>query len=373
MMMKRLTVLALGAALGLGGCEGSPLQAFVQETFGVGHHLQTDAFVTEIAPGLPYPSPTVVFSPDGSRYVYSHNREDGRIYLGATGHPASPLDAHAQRPPSWSPDGKRLAVMRSSGTDIRTPRWTLSAVDLESKTTMPLAEAALGHTPWLAWSPDGSSLLYASDENGDVNAESLNLVTVANPAPRRIAEIAPFVSGSAPALWSPDGQQIAYLTKVHGFLNAFNLMTRRVSDEETKVLRRVPGSTSLVWSTDGSAIGYLSSGSASGEFEVHRVLLSDGSEEVTPFALGGATEMTHASGMKGFIGFQASDLSPDHRWCIVTHGEDPLYARELSTGRHVRLTDRNAWVRGWTADSKAIVASTSKGGVDRYYRIQIER
>ncbi|MNY36681.1 hypothetical protein D3C86_1711840 [compost metagenome] len=83
--------------------------------------------------------------------------------------------------------------------------------------------------------------------------------------------------------------------------------------------------------------------------------------------------MVHESGLEGWVGFHISDLSPDHRFCIVNHGQDPLYARELATGKHIQLTDSQAWVRGWTADSKAILATTSKGSVARYYRIQVER
>ena len=371
--MKRLIGMALGGTLFLSGCEGSPLQAFVQEAFGQGQHLQTNAYVHEIAPGLPFPSPTVVFTSDGSRYAYSHPRENGRLYVGISGQTASPLDSHAQREPWWSPDGKRLVFAELVKTESPNTRWKLTSIDLESKALTPLAEAMLGNSPWLSWSPDGSSLVFASDEDGDWNAESLNLVTMANPAPRRIAEIAPYPWDSARALWSPDGKQIAYLTKIPNFMNAYNLTVQTLSDASTRVLRRVPGQNAFTWSTDGQAIGYLAGGSKSGDFALHRILLADGAEEVTPFSLGAPVEIVHGSDMRGWAGYHASDLSPDLRYCLVRRGEEPLYARELATGKHIQLIDTPAWVRRWTADSKAIIASSTKISLERYYRIQVER
>ncbi len=371
--MKRLTIGALAMALSLAGCDGSPLQAFMQETFGSGQHLQTNAFVQEIAPGLPYPPPILAVSPDGRRYAYNHGREDGRLYLGESGHAARPLDAYSHRSPFWSPDGKRLAYAQPLPGDDQRPRWALRVHDLEAQSSTMLTDDFYGHSPWVAWSPDGSALLYSSDVDGDANAETLYHVSLSASEPQRIAELAPYGMDSAPALWSPDGKQIAYLAKIHGYLDAFNLTIHSLTDESRKVLRRVPGRKTYVWSTNGEAIGYLSAGSQSGDFSFHRIRLSDGAEEVTPFALGTPTATTTSSGMQGWVGFHVSDLSPDHRWAIITHGDDPLFARELATGKHIALTDTRAWVRGWTADSKAIIASTSKGSVDRYYRIQVER
>ena len=371
--MKRLIAMTLGLPLLLGGCEGSPLQILMQETFGQGQHLQTNAYVQEIAPGLPFPSPMLVFTPDGSRYAFAHPRENGRIYVGMSGQAPSALASHALLDPWLSPDGKRLAFAERVSDDPQDLRRKLSSIDLDSKALTPLAEASLGHQAWVSWSPDGSSLVFASDEDGDLNSESLNLVTIADPKPRRIAEIAPYHGDKGRVLWSPVGKQIAYLTTIPNFMNAFNLTLQSLADGKTRVLRRVPGQSAFVWGTDGQAIAYLASGSKSGDFALHRIRLEDGAEEVTPFSLGEATAVTHSSGMSGWIGFHASDLSPDLRYCLVHHGEDPLYVRELATGKHTRLTDTKPWVRGWTADSKAIIASSTKLSLERYYRIQIER
>ena len=371
--MKRFKAMTLGLTLLLGGCEGSPLQALIQETFGQGQQLQTNAYVTEIAPGLPFPSPSVVFSTDGSRYAFVHTRESNRLYVGPIGQTATPLDVHSQLEPWFSPDGKRLAFGELTQGEGPSSRWKLSFIDLDSKAVTPLAEAALGHRPWLSWSPDGSAVVYASDEDGDLNAESLKVVTLNDPTPRVIAEIAPYPWDKARALWSPDGKQIAYLTTIPNFMNAYNLTIQTLADGSTRVLRRVPQQNEFVWSSDGTAIAYLKTGSKSGDFTLHRILVADGSEEVTPFSLGEPTEIRHGSEIRGVAAFYAGDLSPDLRYCLVRRGEDPLYARELATGRHIQLTDTLAWVRGWTADSKAIIASSTKLSLERYYRIQIER
>lgn len=371
--MKRLIGMALGGTLFLGGCEGSPLQALIQETFGQGQQLQTNAYVTEIAPGLPFPSPQLVFTPDGSRYAFINHREDGRLYVGNSGQAPRGLGSHAQREPWFSPDGKRLAFAEIIPGGSQSSRWKIKSLEVDSKAVTQVAEAALGHTPWLSWSPDGSTIIYASDEDGDHQAESLNLVTLADPTPRRLGEIAPYPWDKARALWSPDGKEIAYLTKIPNFMNAYNLTIQTLADGKTRVLRRVPGQNEFVWSSDGTAIAYLASESKSGDFTFHRILVADGSEEVTPFSLGEPTEIRHGSELRGWAGFYASDLSPDLRYCLVRRGEEPIYARELATGRHIQLTDTLAWVRRWTADSKAIIASSTKLSLERYYRIQVER
>ena len=372
--MTRKLLLALGSALLLGGCDFSPLQAFVQETFGPGQHLQPDAFITEIAPGLPYPASALSFSPDGSRYAYYRWQDDGRLHLGEFGQGARALGESTQADPWFSPDGKRLAYAQRLTGGMEPPRWRLKVMDLESQTVSTLVEECQANLPWAAWSPDGTALLFLSEQREDGSSGSLFHVSLADPAPRRIAEMAPLGLSGGSARWSPDGKRIVYQAKLPGYLMANNLVLHDLADGSTRVLRRVPSRMTLDWSTDGEALGHLASDGLAGQHALHRIRIADGAEEVTPFDLGLPVPFESASGMGGTIGYHVSDLSPDHRWCIVSRGEEePIVARELATGRHVQLTGSKAWVKGWTSDSQAIVASTSKGSVSRYYRIQVVR
>lgn len=374
MTMTRKLLLALGSALLLGGCDISPLQAFVQETFGPGQHLQTDAFITEIAPGLPYPDPILSFSPNGSRYAYYQWRENGRLYLGEFGQGARALGDSTLVEPWFSPDGKRLAYAQRLTDGMEPPRWRLKVIDLESQTVSTLVEECQASLPWVAWSPDGTALLYLSKQSEDASTGSLVHISLADPAPRLIAEVdLPGVTDSG-ARWSPDGKQIAYQVKLPGYLSASSLILHDLADGSSRVLRRVPSKTALGWSTDGEALGHLVSMGPTGQHALHRIRIADGAEEVTPFDLGLPVPFKTSSGMDGMMAYHVGDLSPDHRWCIVSRGEEePIVARELATGKHVQLTGSKAWVRGWTSDSQAIVASTSKGSVSRYYRIQVVR
>src|SRR5690606_7131825 len=195
------------------------------------------------------------------------------------------LGSHALIDPWLSPDGKRLAFVERVSDDHADPRRRLSSLDLETQKVTRLAEAVLGHSIWLAWSPESTSLVFTSDEDGDLQAESLNLVTISDPKPRRIAELAPSHQEKNRTLWGPDGSSIAYLAPIPNFRSAANLTIQKVADGQTRVLRRVANGSELVWSSDGQAIGYIESERKSGDFKFRRILVADGSEEVTPFSL----------------------------------------------------------------------------------------
>jgi hypothetical protein len=373
MTMARKLLLALGSAFLLGGCEGSPLQAFMQETFGPGQHLQTDAFITEIAPSLPYPPPILSFSPDGGRYAYYQWRENGRLYFGECGQGAQALGDSTQADPWFSPDGKRLAYAQRITTGMEPPRWRLKVIDLESQAISTLVEEFHASLPWAAWSPDGTALLYFSERGEDTSTGSLFHVSLADPTSRLIAGVIPLGMVDGSARWSPDGKQIAYQAKIPGYLMARNLVLHDLADGSNRVLRRVPSQTALIWSTDGTALGHLASMGPTGQHAFHRIRITDGAEEVTSFDLGLPLPLENSSGIGGMMTYHVRDLSPDHRWCILSRGDEPLIARELATGRHVRLTGSTAWVKGWTSDSQAILAGTTKGNISRYYRIQVVR
>ena len=110
--------------------------------------------------------------------------------------------------PSWSPDGRKIAVANYSGTDhsvgqiwvynIATQRW------------IPVTNSKEGaYDP--AWSPDGEWIAFAMRENGTLNIyvvpADAQKWTETFPTPIKLTEDG---SSRSPA-WSPDGSKLAYI------------------------------------------------------------------------------------------------------------------------------------------------------------------
>jgi Tol biopolymer transport system component len=127
----------------------------------------------------------------------------GRVLFTAVDHPrgrtglytvapdgggARPFGASFDHQPSWSPDGRRLAVVRDEHVVILDRRGTLQRI------------LARGGSP--AWSPDGSRIAFAHDPDGDEWHDPTLFVI-----PSRGGESRELGLGGDPS-WSPDGDRV---------------------------------------------------------------------------------------------------------------------------------------------------------------------
>lgn len=370
-MRTRVLSVALVAALSaLTGCEGMPFFANLQEAFGPGLHLDTGAHVKEIAANS-IAGNGLIFSPDGRRYAYLDGRNQNRIHVGNASGEARATKAYAGTVGElwWTPDGTRLAYFERNGLDENAvPRYALKVLTFETGEIRTLRdEVSHSSLPWFAWAPDGRGFVYTERKTSEPSNGGVQLFYMAEGSePLKIADV-PFSDGGA--VWSPDGSELAYRAEAQGFIFAHNLMIYRVSEGKSRFLRRIPTHYPFIWETSGESIGYLESGigpeSMSGKYTLHKIKVADGSDEATPFEVGGPDG-------KGGYGL-AMQLSPDLRWCVVLHGGSPLFSRELATGKQAQLTSHIAATRSWTADSQALIVSTTKGNMTRYYRVQVVR
>lgn len=359
--MKRF-FLAL-AALILAGCGSNPMVGFFKETFGSGPFpLQTDAFVKDLRISVPenFEQPLgggMSIAPGGDRYAYT---ADKMLFVGKIGHPASQPD-NGSGYQWWSPDGTRLAYAVQSVWG-RIQRFDLKVLDVESGSTTVIRTDCFINFPWVSWAPDGKSVLYSDALSADGLSMGLFRRVLDETENQQLAELP--ISGNPPIAWSPDSKSVVYLQSNPAFSSGADLVLRNLDDDQKKVLNRVPFDARLVWYED--TIGFLSNigESISGEHSFQQLRVSDGSKESQDF-------MT-APPKDGFYS-TATALSPNGKWCILQRDNRPLYARDLSSGRDLKIASGRAEILSWTPDSKAVFAITERGGIRHFYRIQVER
>jgi Tol biopolymer transport system component len=112
-------------------------------------------------------------------------------------------DSDSLDQPVWSPDGQRIAFVRSvyteSGDDVVTTVWTMAA---DGSGAQPLVE--LPYVASIEWHPDGSTLLVDSDSQ----EQETYLVDTGTGESELLA------SGPDLATWAPDGESAYYFRNV---------------------------------------------------------------------------------------------------------------------------------------------------------------
>jgi Tol biopolymer transport system component len=161
-------------------------------------------------------------SPDGKSVAFQAARDLGQIEESAILTRSMEGDSRQIRlavagiDPTWSPDGWRLAFLRSSkdawniwtvrstGGDER--QITSHGIHIFGYTSVPLNRM---QARYYNWSPDGSKVIYASKES---NEFSLWTVSYDGSAETRISSTDSDQFVLCP-LWSPDGGRIAYVSR----------------------------------------------------------------------------------------------------------------------------------------------------------------
>jgi hypothetical protein len=156
---------------------------------------------------------------------------DGALVAGDNS-PAPPAGVFIDVQPSWSPDGKQIAVERTltdeSGTWGQARLTLIDAVDGSAHDLIPLPghethPSDSGSTTSLVWSPDGTTLaLSIRHRDIDPDSDGIWLVSVADSKSQRLVSLKDAekalqgiydglaLQSIGPLMWSPDGSRLLF-------------------------------------------------------------------------------------------------------------------------------------------------------------------
>jgi Tol biopolymer transport system component len=201
-------------------------------------------------------------SPTGDRVVFAWTGDNGNnvdvyVKMAAGGPPlrvtSNPL---TDTNPVWSPDGQRLAFVRTGAAGVGTENGYYIVPALggeERKVAVSNYVPNMNGGSNMAWSPDGRNLIFCDKRTPD-SPPGMFSVDVESHAVKTIIEGRGYVANP---VFSPDGRMLAY-TRGPGFIShdLFVMdMKSGASHQLTRELRSIGG---LAWTPDGSSIIFSS-------------------------------------------------------------------------------------------------------------------
>ena len=270
--------------------------------------------------------------PDHAQVAFTHSGQpsegtaDEIRLLRADGSQTTIVENASQ--PSWSPDGMRLAFVRSpSGTGYVGAIWVSDADGSSAR------QLTIGYpndrSP--VWSPSGRMLAFVRDDG-------IYVISAEGGNPRRVVAATKDSGHCCPA-WSPSAQTIAFTT---WFTNVYNsdIWTVAVDGSQRRRLThggRREDNMSPAWSASANRIAYESLGGIS-------VMDSDGGRRV---------RLTrHSTACFAGVCDLSPNWSPDGRWIVVDRGTGPGPRTGIfmigADGHRIRqLTDGDDWAPAW--------------------------
>jgi Tol biopolymer transport system component/DNA-binding winged helix-turn-helix (wHTH) protein len=203
------------------------------------------------------------FSPDGQQVAFGWNPglagsgvvNNWDVYVKIVGSPdvrRLTTDSAQDYSPSWSPDGLRIAFLRSRDTWSEGRIYLMSALGGSDRKLSDF----LAVTYQVAWSPDGRFIAAGRSVHGTRESGGIYLIPVDGGEPR------PFTQASGPAThrtpaFSPDGRHLAYAScSATCDIYVLGVSPSLTPAGPPRRLTSVYGLSHLAWTRDGSSIVY---------------------------------------------------------------------------------------------------------------------
>ena len=212
----------------------------------------------------------VTFSPDGKRMAWiriSSKTNSSAVYLsdtsGGNEQAISTLhfpDMYNQVGPSWSDDGKKLALAR---IDAKSPNGNMVQVmDLDTKEVKPLGSRGFANLNRLSWLPDGSGIVFTAPLNTMTFNSQIWELTYPEGEARRITNDLNYYSGASV---TGDGQTLATVAwSITSSLWTSSAAGSAFSGPKqiTSGIERADGRTGIIWPTPGAILYSIYAGGA---------------------------------------------------------------------------------------------------------------
>ncbi|WP_037833802.1 protein kinase domain-containing protein [Streptomyces sp. NRRL F-4474] len=218
--------------------------------------------------------------------------------------------------PQWSPDRRSFAFTRS--TSEGTAVWTANA---DGSNARRITSVAGGR---VSWSPDGSRLAVLRTKDG---VQQLFVVVVADGTVRQLT------SGQGPVedpAWSPDGRSIAVCLQTEPENWQIHVVDPDDPNRAPQQVTRLPHpALDPVWSPDGSTFAYTAGTYGTGTQGDIRLVDADGSDD-RELVAGGAHEMDPAWSADGtWVAFVRGTYEKPVVWAVRA---DKTGERALTAG-----------------------------------------
>jgi serine/threonine protein kinase/Tol biopolymer transport system component len=212
----------------------------------------------------------VAFSPDGKQIAWiriSSKTNSSAVYLsdanGGNEQAISTVhfpDMYNGVGPSWSDDGKKLALAR---VDAKSPNGNMVQVmDLDTKEVKPLGSRGFANLNRLSWLPDGSGIVFTSPLNTMTFNSQIWELTYPEGEARRITNDLNYYSGTSV---TGDGQTLATVAwSITSSLWTSSAAGTAFSGPKqiTSGIDRADGRTGIIWPTPGAILYSIYAGGA---------------------------------------------------------------------------------------------------------------